>query len=54
MTYGATYCSILDATLPPTGFSMFEKWSLDSIEWVGSVLLGLFHGSNCCLALHRH
>lgn len=24
-TYGVTYCSILDATRPPTGFKIFEK-----------------------------
>lgn len=31
-THGVTYCKIVVATRPATPFSLFEKWSLESIE----------------------
>lgn len=39
------------ATRPAQGLRMCVKWSLDSIEWVGSSHRGLVQGSNCVLAL---
>jgi hypothetical protein len=31
-SYGVTYCNMVVATRPATGFNLLEKWSLESME----------------------
>src|SRR5690349_4615771 len=50
MMRGTTYCRICTATWPAGSLRTLEKWSLESMECVGSVEVGLFQTSNWCLA----
>ena len=45
-THGTTYWRIVVATRPAQELRILVKWSLESIECVGSVQVGTFQGSN--------
>ena len=47
ISWGTTQLKTWLATFPAGSLRMFEKWSFESIEWVGSVELSLRKTTNC-------